>query len=313
MSYLTSSGPKADSTLGLTWGLLIISIVVVVAMSALVLWAVFRSRAPGESSAPSMPSHEPSSFNIFGWGLATTILILVGCVAWTMVTLAAIDQPAKTPALTIEVTGNQWWWQVRYLSDEPAKTFVTANEIHVPVGEPVRVKLRSDDVIHSFWIPALAGKTDLIPGQVNTTWLEARKAGTYIGTCAEYCGLQHAHMGIRVVAEAADKFEAWRDNQLKAPAPATSDDLKVGAAAFSRRCAACHTVLGTTAGGILGPNLSHLMTRETLAAGEIPNDEGDLAGWIADPQQIKPGTQMPKIELTGDELQAITTYLISLK
>jgi cytochrome c oxidase subunit 2 len=297
----------------LTWGLLFISIFVVVLMSGLVLWAIFRPRTPTEVNAPG-ESPDVSGFDIFGWGLIATTLILVGSVGWTMVTLAAINQPSRSPAVTIEVTGKQWWWQVNYLDKEPSKTFQTANEIHIPVGEPVEVKLRSADVIHSFWVPALTGKTDVIPGQINTTWMEASTPGTFLGACSEYCGLQHAHMAIRVVAEPRDKFEAWRDDQLKSGEPQqNASDAKAGLAAFERRCAACHTVRGTLAGGIFGPDLSHLMTRTTLAAGAVPNDEGDLAGWIADPQHIKPGTLMPQVPLSGDELQSITTYLTSLK
>jgi cytochrome c oxidase subunit 2 len=182
------------------------------------------------------------------------------------------------------------------------------------VGEPVAVKLRSDDVIHSFWVPALSGKTDVIPGQINTTWIEANTPGTFLGACTEYCGLQHAHMAIRVVAEPRDRFEAWRDNQLKSgEPPQNATDENAGLTAFERRCAVCHTVRGTPAGGVFGPDLSHLMTRATLAAGAVSNDGGDLAGWIADPQQIKPGARMPQVQLSGDELQSITTFLTSLK
>ncbi len=311
LSYLTSFGPKADLTASLTWGLLIISIAVVVIMTTLVVWATFRSR-PTSMREPERP-HQVNSLNVFGWGLGLTTLVLAGCVGWTMVTLAAIDRPSKPPALTVEVTGTQWWWKVRYVSDAPAKNFDTANEIHIPAGEPVKVVLRSKDVIHSFWVPALTGKTDLVPGQVNTTWLEASGPGSYLGACTEYCGLQHAHMALRVVADTRDKFEAWRDNQLQAAVPPKSDDVKAGLAAFEQRCSGCHTVRGTSAGGVLGPDLSHLMTRATLADGAIPNYEGDLAGWIADPQHIKPGTQMPQVPLSGDELQTIVAYLTSLK
>lgn len=312
LSYLTSSGPKAEQTVYLTWGLLLISIFIVVLFSALVVWAIFRRRTPAAAGAPG-EAPQVSGFNIFGWGLIATTLILAGSVAWTMVTLAAINRPPRQPSVTIEVTGRQWWWEVHYLDKEPSKTFLTANEIHIPVGEAVEVNLRSADVIHSFWVPALTGKTDLIPGQINATWIEASAPGTFLGTCSEYCGLQHAHMALRVVAEPREKFDAWRDNQLKLIEPQSTSDAKAGLVAFQQRCAACHAVRGTPAGGIFGPNLSHLMTRETLAAGTIPNDEGDLAGWISDPQQIKPGTHMPEVQLSGDELQSITTFLKSLK
>lgn len=313
LNFLQSFGTKADSILGLTWGLLTISIIVVVLMTGLIVWAVFRSRPLVETGNGIKPEDQPvNSFTVFGLGLGITTLVLVGCVVWTMVTLAAVDQPPQKPALTVAITGHQWWWGIRYLSDKPAQVFRTANEIHIPTGVPVKVTLGSADVIHSFWVPALTGKTDLIPGQVNTTWLEAKKPGTYLGQCAEYCGAQHAHMAIRVVAEPQDKFEAWRNDQLKsAPPPATADE-KAGLAVFQRRCAGCHTVRGTEAGGVYGPDLSHLMTRATLADGTIPNAGGYLAGWIADPQHIKPSSRMPRVALSGDELQAVTNYLRTL-
>jgi cytochrome c oxidase subunit 2 len=310
LNYLVSFGPKAESTVALTWGLLIISILVVVVMTALVIWAAFRRRTPLAHQGPEPASRDASTSRVFTWGLGITTLILAICVGWTMATLAAINQPPQKPAVTIEITGRQWWWQAHYLGDDPAKTFRTANEIHIPVGKPVEIKLRSADVIHSFWVPSLAGKMDLIPGQVNTTWIEASKPGTYVGTCAEYCGLQHAHMGLRVIADQPDAFERWRDNQLKPTQPPGSDNAaNVGLAAFQRHCSACHALRGTEAAGIFGPDLSHLKSRTTLAAGTLPNDEGNLAGWIADPQHLKPGTKMPQVPLSGDELQSITTFL----
>lgn len=314
LNFLQSFGTKADSILALTWGLLTISIIVVVLMTGLVVWAIFRSRHAVETSNDIRPGNSPVNiFNVFGLGLGITTLVLVGCVVWTMVTLAAIDQPPQKPALTVAITGHQWWWSIRYLSNEPAQVFQTANEFHIPTGVPVKVTLRSADVIHSFWVPSLTGKTDLIPGQVNTTWIEAEKPGTYLGQCTEYCGAQHAHMAIRVVAEPADKFFAWRNDQLKPAAPPASDGGKAGLVVFERRCAGCHTVRGTDAGGVYGPDLSHLAARSTLADGTIPNAGGYLAGWIADPQHIKPGSRMPRVALSGDELQAVTSYLRTLR
>ncbi|HML27954.1 MAG TPA: cytochrome c oxidase subunit II [Hyphomicrobium sp.] len=314
LNFLESFGTKADSILSLTWGLLAISIIVVILMTGLVVWAILRSRPPGETGNDIRPEGRPvDSFKVFGFGLGITTLVLVACVVWTMVTLADVGQPPQKPELTIAITGHQWWWGIRYLSNEPAQVFQTANEFHIPTGVPVKVTLRSDDVIHSFWVPSLTGKTDLIPGQVNTTWIQAKKPGTYLGQCAEYCGAQHAHMAIRVVAEPADKFDAWRNDQLKSAAPPASDNGKAGLAVFERRCAGCHTVRGTNAGGIYGPDLSHLMTRATLADGTILNAGGYLAGWIADPQHIKPGSRMPRVALSGDELQAVTSYLRTLR
>jgi len=314
LGYLQSFGSKADSILNLTWGLLIISILVVVVMTALVLWAIFRSRdvSKDERGLENIESSK-RSVHVFEFGLGLTMLILIGCVAWTMVTLAAIDHPHEKPAFTLEITGQQWWWKIRYLSDQPSQIFTTANEFHVPVGVPIKIKLRSKDVIHSFWVPALTGKTDLIPGQINTTWLEADKPGVYSGQCAEYCGAQHAHMGLRLIAESAEKFEAWRKDQLKSASEPAASNAKAGLVVFESRCAGCHAVRGTSAGGVYGPDLSHLMTRATLADGTIPNKGGYLAGWIADPQHIKPGSRMPRVALSGEELQAVTAYLRTLR
>jgi cytochrome c oxidase subunit 2 len=191
--------------------------------------------------------------------------------------------------------------------------FDTANEIHIPVDVPVRLKLLSEDVIHSFWVPAIGGKTDMIPGQTNVTWIEATRVGTYRGVCAEFCGLQHARMAFVLVAKSAEDFAAWWDAQLlPAPEP-TTDLIQEGLNTFTLRCGACHAVRGTRAGGKLGPDLSHLMSRKTLAAGTLPNVIEHLSDWIADPQSIKPGNPMPEVDLSARELNAIVAYLGTLK
>jgi cytochrome c oxidase subunit 2 len=200
---------------------------------------------------------------------------------------------------------------VRYLDPAGAETFTTANEIHIPVGQPVRVELTSPDVIHSFWVPRLAGKMDAIPGVKTVTWIEAAAPGRYRGQCAEYCGLQHARMAFYVVADAPPDFLRWRARQLGAPG-APEGNTAQGARLFTGHCASCHTIAGTSAGGIVGPDLSHLASRQTLAAGLIPNDVGHLSAWIDDPQAIKPGVLMPKASLTGAERARIVSYLESL-
>jgi cytochrome c oxidase subunit 2 len=244
-----------------------------------------------------------------GIGLALTILALIAALARTVAVMAAIGAPAGQPALTLEITGHQWWWEVRYLGPTPDQTFVTANEIHIPTGRPVLVKLNGADVIHSFWIPALAGKTDTIPGRTNLTWMQADRAGLYRGQCTEYCGVQHAHMAAFVTADPPAAFEAWRANQLRAAAPADSE----GETLFVQRCGACHTVRGTDAGGVAGPDLTHLMSRQTLAAGTVPNTRSGLSGWIANPQALKPGARMPAADLSGPELGRVAAYLETLK
>ena len=226
--------------------------------------------------------------------------------------MAQVGSPPTAPAVTLEITGHQWWWEARYVGADPSQTFVTANEIHIPVGRPVLVKLKGADVIHSFWIPALAGKTDTIPGRTNLTWLQADRPGTYRGQCTEYCGLQHAHMAAFVIAEAPEAFEAWRQGQLR-PAPPAAPAAASGEALFVARCGSCHRVRGTGAGGRLGPDLTHLMSRATLAAGVVPNTPAGLAGWIANPQALKPGARMPASGLDGVELGQVTAYLGGLK
>lgn len=306
LSYLHSAGAKADATLPLTWGLLAISIAVVAIVCVLVLVAVARAR----SRTTARLDGNASAWVYIGVGLSS--FVLVCALVWTVRVLAFVNAPASRPALTIEVTGQQWWWKARYLNDDASKVLTTANEIHIPAGKPVRIELIGADVIHSFWVPALAGKTDAIPGQVNTAWIEASEPGRYHGQCAEYCGLQHAHMGFDVVADAADDFSKWFDAQLAA-APTATDAMKQGQHEFEFHCGACHTVRGTEAGGTVGPDLTHLMSRQSIAAGAAPNNAGMLAAWIANPQAIKPGTRMPTLGLSGPQIGDISAYLATLR
>ncbi len=260
LGYLRGYGPKADPVVALTWGLLIISIVVVVIISILVLLGVWLRRARVEGAiehAPVLRGGNGLPFLI--WGVGISSLALVASLVWTVVVLAAVNGPPGKPPLTIEVTGQQWWWKVRYLSDDASRVFSTADEIHIPVGQPVRVKLIGADVIHSFWVPALSGKTDTIPGQVNQTWIEARQPGVYAGQCTEYCGEQHAHMGFLVVAEPPDRFRAWWDAQLRPAAPPSTDVVRAGERLFVYRCGACHTRARHRSGRHrrAGPDASH--------------------------------------------------------
>jgi len=312
LNYLVSFGDRAASIATLTWGVLLISIAVTVIISVLVAIAVWRRKplvaAPGDR-LPVAGSGGGTQWMWTGVGIST--LVLLFSVAWTLVVLAKVNTPASPPRLTIEVTGHQWWWQVRYRSDAPGREFTTANEIHIPTGTPVRFLLVGADVIHSFWVPALAGKTDMIPGQTNETWLDARTAGVYRGQCAEYCGVQHARMSFVVVAQPAQEFRAWWDHQLGVPAAAAGTPV-AGGADFVAYCGSCHAVRGTDAGGILGPDLSHLMTRITLAAGTYPNDSAHLATWIVDPQRMKPGNLMQPPRLSATQLAAVRAYLKTL-
>jgi cytochrome c oxidase subunit 2 len=316
MSVLRSAGPKGDPVLQLNWGLLAISILVVVIIGTLLVLALSRQPQPRlafDARGPLPVSRPAGGITWIYVGIGLTALTLLGSLVWSMVVLANVAVPSGKGGLELQVIGHQWWWQVNYIGDPISRRFTTANEIHIPVGVPVRITLKSADVIHSFWVPALSGKTDLIPGQTNTTWIEAREAGTYRGQCGEYCGAQHAHMAFSVVADPPATFDAWWQAQLADSPPPTDDSAKAGKIAFVRRCGSCHTVRGTDAGGIYGPDLTHLTQRATIAAGVLPNTPGHRGAWIADPQGIKPGSQMPVLSLSGPEIAAIQAYLATLK
>ncbi|ACA17403.1 cytochrome c oxidase, subunit II [Methylobacterium sp. 4-46] len=221
------------------------------------------------------------------------------------------DEAAR---VTIRVIGHQWWWEVQYEDPEPSRGFTTANEIHVPVGVPVRLTLDSTDVIHSFWVPSLTGKQDLIPGRTNAIHFTAERPGLYRGQCAEFCGMQHAKMGLLVIAEDEESFDRWRRGQA-APRPEPgSDEARAGEAAFvAAPCSLCHQVRGTAAAGRNGPELTHVGSRRTLAAGTLPMSRGNLAAWIVDPHGIKPGVNMPLVRLDPDQLNTVSAYLEGLK
>lgn len=232
---------------------------------------------------------------------------------WTMVTLAAVSGPPANTGLTLDVTGHQWWWEVTYLSSDPSQVFTTANEIHIPVGTRVLVRLHGADVIHSFWVPQLSGKTDTIPGQTNLGWLQADHPGRYRGQCSEYCGAQHAHMGLEVVADDAATFRAWRAQQVQPAPEPQADNQRRGLALVEYRCGACHTVRGTQAGARSGPDLTHIASRGMIAAGMLPNNPGTLSGWIENAAHIKAGSLMPDQQLQSDDLRDVVSYLESLR
>lgn len=312
MSYERTFGPAVDPITRLGWGLGIISLLVIVIIAVLLLSALFRSRTPSADPRSLAVTSETGGMTWIYTGVGISSIVLTGCMVWTLTTINAVSHSHSSPTLTVQVTASQWWWAVRYGSEAPARIFTTANEIHIPVGQPVRFELISADVIHSFWIPQLAGKMDVIPGQTNVMWLQASRAGVYRGQCAGFCGVQHAHMALLVIAEAPTAFTSWWDTQIEpTPLPVTADTLH-GLEVFQTHCATCHTIRGTVPMGIRGPNLTHLMTRSTLAAGLLPNTRGNLAGWIANAQSLKPGARMPDQNLSGPELSALTSYLSTL-
>jgi cytochrome c oxidase subunit 2 len=247
-------------------------------------------------------------------GIGATVLTLFVLLVASVWTGRAIASLGAESAVTINLTGHQWWWEAEYEDSVPSQRFRTANELHIPVGRPVVFKVTSHDVIHSFWVPNLHGKRDLIPGYTTAIWLQADQPGIYRGQCAEFCGLQHARMALYVTAESNADFEKWRMNQRREAPQPVSDDERRGRDVFLRAtCTQCHTIRGTIAGATMGPDLTHLATRGTIAAGTLPNTRGHLAGWVTDAQGVKPGNHMPPNSIAGGDLQVLLTYLESLK
>ncbi len=309
LGLFSPEGAGAHAISPLLWGLIWLSIAVIAIIAvAVAAGIVVRSSGARDPSAVKVERSGNGLWWIYGGvGVSTVVLLLF--VGWTVSTMAEIVTPSVGHGLTVAVSARQWWWSFTY--DTLAGPVVTANELHIPVGVPVRFVLTSPDVIHSFWVPALGGKTDVIPGRANEAWLEAVKPGVYRGQCAEFCGVQHAGMALLVDAQSPDAFDAWMKAQAEVAA-APDAETAAGAALFTARCGSCHTVRGTEAHGTKGPDLTHLMSRTTLAAGVLDNTVGNLSGWIADPQSIKPGAKMPAVDLSGAELQSILTYLKTL-
>jgi cytochrome c oxidase subunit 2 len=285
---------------------------VFLSFSAGLVYALAHRRGPLVAPTPERDRRVTRMILLLGAVIPT--LVLIPLLLWTFDTLAALDPRARTADLVLDVVGKQWWWEVRYRDADPRRTFTTANELHVPVGKRVELRLTSTDVIHSFWVPELQGKTDLIPGRENVTWIEASRPGVYGGQCAEYCGTQHTHMGLLVIAQPPEEYERWASLQREAAAEPGDSAARLGMNAFvESACARCHTVRGTPAGGSLGPDLTHLASRRTLAAGLLPNTPGHLGGWISNPQALKPGTRMPRVPLSRQEFQLIHRYLQTLR
>ena len=277
-------------------------------------WALWRARAKPGGGAPvtgETPAEPRLRRGLAGW----TALITAGLVVLVTVSFLvdrSLAEVGEKP-LRIKVTANQWWWQVEYRGATPAQNVTTANELHLPLGRPAIVELAANDVIHSFWVPNISGKTDLIPGRINYIALTPRRIGAFRGQCAEFCGWQHAKMAFDVVVDEPAQFQAWMTRQTAAAAAPADPQAQLGQQLFqAKACVMCHRIAGTEAGGTMGPDLTHLKSRSHIAAGTLPNDRGHLQSWIADPQAIKPGTRMPRVALSSDELNAIVAYLETL-
>jgi cytochrome c oxidase subunit 2 len=314
LGYLDAAGARAHSILPLTWFTLLVSIVVCVVIAALLWMAVSRKRLPADTDIGSVAVERGGDgLRWISVGLMISAVPLVVTLVWTMLVLAAVAGPPANPALILDITARQWWWAVRYNGALPSDAFETANEIHIPVGQPVLVRLHTVDVIHSFWVPKLTGKTDVIPGQTNQSWIQADVPGRYVGQCSEFCGYQHAHMQLEVVAQSPVDFAAWRAAQRQLAAPPPDAAAIRGLEMVEFRCALCHQVRGTGAGAVSAPDLTHVMSRRTLAAGTLANNPGNLAGWIQDPQGLKPGSLMPNQDLSGQQLSDVLAYLETLQ
>ena len=315
-SVLHPAGADAAIIHQFTWVLFVGGTLIFIFVMALLTLAMRRQARP----------IRPAIW-IFGAGIAFPVVVLTALLAWSTWRSAQLAPQTSHGAMTISVTGKMWWWEVRYRDPATNREIISANEIHIPVGEPVYLGMTASDVIHSFWVPALAGKRDMIPGRVTGLTLRADKPGVYRGQCAEYCGEQHARMAFHVIALPRPEFDAWLARQAAPGLPADTTVLQRGREAFlAQQCQACHTIRGVTDvppfseqariadTSRLGPDLTHVGSRREIAAGLLRNHRGTLAGWIADPQAIKPGVFMPPSkDLDGETLRALATYLEHLK
>lgn len=313
-SVLNPAGDQARSLaslLGLATWLSGIVYLLVLGFLGISLWRA-RHRLSG-ADAPSVEPSDPA--------MRRTLILWSGLIvaALTLLIVASflVDRSLAAArgreALQVRVTGHQWWWRLQYRDSATGAWIETANELHLPAGRTVRIELGSADVIHSFWVPNVAGKMDVIPGRINVIDLTPRRTGWFRGQCAEFCGLQHAHMAFDVKVESEAEFRAWLAGQARAASAPQDPVLAQGARVFAVKCAACHVVRGTGAAGRAGPDLTHVAARRSIAAGMLPFSRGGLQGWIAQPQAVKPGTLMPAVALEPSDADAVARYLESLK
>jgi cytochrome c oxidase subunit II len=303
-----ASSPEMTAMAGLTFYMLAIAIailgIIVVAVTYIIIR--YRKRRGDEGE----PYQEFGNIKVeIIWTVIPALIVAV-LFFLTVKTMLVVDPPKGDRKPDIIIIGHQWWWELYY----PNSRVLTANEVHIPVGEKWLARLESVDVIHDFWVPELFRKIDLIPGHPNHIWLVAGKPGTYLGACAEFCGTQHANMRIRVIAQTREEFDAWEKKQLKIPKTPTFGEAAKGAKLFlTDACMNCHTIRGTAAAARVGPDLTHINTRETIGAGVLMNTPENLKKWLSNPQAYKPGSLMPNMKLSNDEVNQIVAYLESLK
>lgn len=316
-STFNPQGPAAHRIATLSWLMVIIFLVTTAVMWGLLAWASVHRKG-------TLEEHEPIDIGGGqGWiawgGLAVPLAVICFIFVLGLRLLASfpIHDPMNQKVIKpdILIIGHQWWWEVHYLDGPPNERFVTANEIHIPANKPIMIQLESHDVIHAFWVPTLHGKVDMIPGHPNFIRIEASHPGNFAGQCAEYCGEQHAMMRLLVVAQDPADYDAWVRDQLQPAAEPTSAEAKVGEQVFmNAACMLCHQIRGTLAGGTVAPDLTHLASRQFIAANTYPNNEGNLAGWVTHAQSMKPDCLMPDLTaFNGTQLQDLVTYLRQLK
>lgn len=314
---LDPAGAEAGEISSLWWFFVAVTAAVYLAVLVWLALVLLRPRGrPSDTVPPAEADASPARKKLVvlvSTAVGLTIVLLFVLLLRDFATARPLHPPDAPDALTIRITGHQWWWSVEYQDPQPQNLIETANEIHVPVGRPVQLILQSTDVIHSFWLPQLQGKKDLVPGHPTSLWFKADRPGTYHGTCAEFCGFQHANMRLLVVAEPPGQFAAWQEAQRKPAAEPVTDEQRRGRDVFLRSaCMMCHAIAGTTAASRVGPPLTHLAGRQTLGAGTLPNTRDHLAAWILDPQAIKPGVRMPPNSLAPADIPALVAYLQNL-
>jgi cytochrome c oxidase subunit II len=313
-SALNPAGTPASNILNL-W-LIFLAVAIVVFLIVVTLLVISLVRSKNENSDVIVepdPYLESRMKKTVIAGVIATTLILFGLLVTDSFTERQVYTINDPKPLKIKIRGTQWWWEVKYQDDIPANIVTTANEIHVPVNKAVKFELESNDVIHSFWVPNLNGKKDLIPGHPTSTWFKADHEGVYKGQCAEYCGHQHAHMRMFIVAEDQKTFLNWLNHQRKEAKAPDTDLKKHGQQVFlNGPCVMCHTIQGTVASATVGPNLTHVGSRKTIASASFSNTMNHLSQWITDPQKLKPGVKMPQNRVNQNDLNALVQYLKSL-
>lgn len=306
-SALNPQGAAASDIAFIWWLMLGGGLLIFLGVMALVLRG-FYARQPRRAIGERL--------FIVGGGLVFPGVVLTALLVYTVFVGARLVAPAPAGALTIDVTGHMWWWEVRYGGPGGDAALVSANELRIPVGRPVQLRVHSADVIHSFWVPNLAGKIDMVPGRTNRLVLQADAPGTYRGQCAEFCGLQHTRMALHVVAEPPADWDRWFEQRRQLPPAPATQVLQRGRAVFAEAgCVACHAIRGLSEPPPgLGPDLTHIGSRPSIAAGLLPNNVGNLSAWIVAAQTLKPGSRMPSFQqLDGESLTALSAYLASLR